>query len=143
MTKGLSLADLDATKASDVPYEFEYFDAAGNETGVFLQVLGDESPRVVAETQKLLNERRRKEAAAEIRSRTGGRRADAEFVSVEDDVAFGQRLAAVRLVGWKGITEPWSPELALQLIRTNRHIAAAVTTNSAALENFTQSAAKA
>jgi hypothetical protein len=141
MTKGMSLADLDASKASDVPFEFEYFDAAGEETGVFFQVLGDESPRVVAETQTLLNERRRKEAAAEIRGRTGGRK-EAEFTPVEDDVAFGQRLTAVRLVGWRGINEPWTADLALQLIKTNRHVAGEVTRNSAALENFTRNASK-
>ena len=142
MTKGISLADLDARKASDNPFEDEYFGPDGEATGIFFSVLGAESPTVVEETQKMINERRRKEAAAELRARTGGRKSDVVFVPIEDDIQFGQRLTAVRMVGWRGITEEFTPERALELIQSNQHIANWIAERSGDMTNFTKTSPK-
>lgn len=139
MTKAaISLASLDVAKASETPFEFEYLDHDGEPTGVFFSVLGGQSATVSAETQKLLNARRKKEAAAEIRAKTGGRKTEAVFVPIEEDIEFGQRLIAVRLCGWRGIKEEFSPALALQLIQSNQHIADAVAEASNDVGNFTK-----
>jgi hypothetical protein len=59
---GISLADLDARSTSEVPFEFEYILPNGEGSGVTFKVLGSQSPTVVAEVNKLLDARRRKEA---------------------------------------------------------------------------------
>lgn len=134
----LSLDDLDTSKASAEAFEFEYINAVGEPSGVFLSVLGSQSETVTSEVARLVNERRRKEAQRDAaRQMISGPR-KVEFETLESDVEFGQRLAAVRLVGWRGITEPWSPENALRLCRSNRELAAQVTTQSDLTRNFTR-----
>lgn len=134
----LSLEELDSSKAADKPFQFEYINALGEPSGVFLQVLGSQSETVSREVARLVNERRRKEAARSVAQKVGTGAKVVEFDTLESDVEFGQRLAAVRLVGWIGITEPWSPENALRLCKGNRELAAQVTTQSDLTGNFTK-----
>lgn len=135
--KAFSLDQLDSTKAASQAFEFEYISSAtGEETGIFLSVLGGESEAVTKEVAKLVNERRRKQAAREVQQKIGVGAKPVEFETLESDVEFGQRLAAVRLVGWRGISEPWTPENALRLCRSNRDIAAQITQQSDATANF-------
>jgi hypothetical protein len=131
-----SLDDLDATKASAQAFEFEYITSSGDNSGVFLSVLGGQSEIVTTEVARLINDRRRKQAAREVQQKIGVGSKAVEFETVESDIEFGQRLAAVRLVGWRGITEPWSVENALKLCRSNREIASQVTQQSDATANF-------
>lgn len=131
-----SLDDLDATKASAEAFSFEYINPAGDATGITFKVLGSQSAKVTDEVNKLVNERRRKEAAREIKRKVGVGAKTVEFELLEDDITFGQRLAAVRLVGWTGIKEPFSPDGALKLCQTNRHIAAQITEQSDEMANF-------
>jgi hypothetical protein len=150
---GVSLSDLDATKASDKAFEFEYINKAGNATGIFFKVLGGESETVKAETARLQNERRRQHAAREVRSKIGVGAKKIEFDSFESDVEYGRRLAAVRLVGWRtptqtdgltaeqikrfsGINDPFTVENALRLCQSNDHIAESITVQSDTMENF-------
>lgn len=133
-----SLDDLDAVKASAEAFEFEYLNTAGDGTGIFLKVLGGQSEVVTREVAKLVNERRRKEAMREVSRKVGVGRKEVEFEPMESDILFGQRLAAVRLVGWRGIKESWSPENALKLCMINQQVAAQVTEQSNAMENFTK-----
>jgi hypothetical protein len=149
----LSIDDLDAVKASTEAFEFEYINAAGEPTGVFLSVLGAQSEKVTSEIAKLVNARRKKEAAREVQRRVGVGSKTVEFETVESDVEFGQRLAAVRMAGWRGvgqttgldddqlgrfrpISEPFTPENALKLCRINREIATQVTLQSDTMANF-------
>lgn len=135
--KTVSLNDLDATKASADAFEFEYINPeTGEGTGIFLSVLGGQSEIVSSEVAKLVNERRRKQAAREVAKKVGVGNKPIEFDTMESDIEFGQRLAAVRLVGWRGITETWSAENALRLCRSNRDIAAQVVSNSDEMGNF-------
>jgi hypothetical protein len=131
-----SLDDLDATKASAQAFEFEYITSSGDNSGVFLSVLGGQSEIVTTEVARLINDRRRKQASREVQQKIGVGSKVIEFETVESDIEFGQRLAAVRLVGWRGITEPWSVENALKLCRSNREIASQVTQQSDATANF-------
>lgn len=149
----LSLAELDATKASAEAHEFEYITPAGDETGLFFSVLGGQSEVVTAASYGMVNERRRKEAVREVNARISVGRKKVEIDLCEDDVAQGQRIAATRLVGWRGpndrdgltpeqlerfqgIIEPFTPENALKLCRGNREIAAAITLQSDEMANF-------
>jgi hypothetical protein len=139
LNEGFSLDDLDATKASSEAFEFEFLNVNGDGSGVFLKVLGGQSETVTKEVARLINERRRKEAARAVQRAVGVGKKNIEFETLEDDVAFGQRLAAVRLIGWRGIREAWSPENALRLCSTNRDVAAQIVQHSDAMENFMRS----
>ena len=134
----LSLKDLDTAAASSDEFEFEYTNSEGNPTGVFLSILGSQAEAVTREVARLVNERRRKEAAREVSRKIGVGPKHAEFETMESDVEFGLRLAAVRLVGWRRIVEPWSAENALALCRGNRELAAQITTQSDLTGNFTK-----
>lgn len=134
--KQFSLDDLDATKASDEAFEFPYTNPNGDLTGITFRVLGSQSESVTAVVNKLVNDRRRKEAARDIKRKVGVGSKAIEFESLENDIEFGQRLAAVRLVGWTGIKESFTPEGALRLCQTNRHIAAQITEQSDEMANF-------
>ncbi len=138
----VSLKSLDARAQADVPYEFEYILPNGEGSGIFLSVLGSQSKTVTEAVNKLMNERRRVEEVAAINARTGGRKT-AAIIPVEDDIAFGQKLAAVRLVGWRGIAEPFDPDLALELVEMNADIANQINEQSNAAENFMKSSSPA
>ncbi len=99
-------------------FEFEYINTAtGVRSGVFLSVLGGQSEVVTKEVTMLINERRKQ-------------------ANRESNIEFDQRLAAVRLVGWRGITEPFTPENALRLCKSNRDITAQITQQSDYMANF-------
>ena len=133
-TKSFSLADLDAAQAGSKAFEFEYLNE-GTPTGIFFSVLGGQSEVVTAEVAKLVNERRHKQAIREAAKRTNGKKST-EFETMESDVEFGQRLAAVRLVGWRGITEAFSAAGALHLCQSNRDIAVQIVEQSDNVGNF-------
>lgn len=136
--KLMSLDDLDVTKSSDKPFEFEYIDHTGKATGIFFSVLGGESQTVKSEVARLQNDRRRQHAAREVRSKVGVGAKKIEFDSYEEDVEYGRKIAAVRLVGWRGISNPFTADNALRLCQSNSHVAAAITEQSEAIENFMQ-----
>lgn len=121
-----SLDDLDAAKAGESPFEFEYKFSNGKGSGVFLQVIGSESEKVAVETAAILAAERARKQATEAK---GG---EYEF----DALKMGKELAAIRIVGWKGIKEPYTPENALKLCQSNQMIADQVMQKSNALENF-------
>lgn len=136
MTKdaSISLGQLDAVSASDTPFEFEVQTPSGAGMGIFLSILGSQSERVVKETNRLVNERRRADA---IRQAVAGSRRPGDAVTpVEDDIGFGQRLSSVRIVGWRGIKEEFSPELALKLCQSNADISGQVLDKSNDMGNF-------
>jgi len=131
----VSLSSLNAVKASDTPFEFEYITPDGDNSGVFLSILGGQSEVVTKTAAKMINEHRRKKAAREMNSRFNSKN-NVDFDTLESDVEFGQRLAAIRIVGWRGITDPFTPENALLLCQTNKLIAAQVMEQSENLANF-------
>lgn len=155
MTKARSvkLEDLNATTAHDKPHEFEYIDPAGEMSGMFFRVLGREGVTVSSAIAKLVNERRKTDAARMQKTRFGQGTNEVVFDRFEDDLEHGQNMAAVRLVGWRGpgetdgltdeqkarfcaIDAPCTPENALKLCRSNSHIAAQITNRSDFSGNF-------
>lgn len=134
-TTGISLSSLNAVKASDAPFEFEYITPDGESSGVFLFVLGGQSEAVTKTAARMINEHRRKRAAREVSAKFGTKQ-KVEFDTLESDVEFGQQLAATRLVGWRGISDPFTPENALKLCQINKFIAAQVMEQSENMANF-------
>ena len=133
MTKaaGFSLSDLDLTSASEKAFEFEYLRTDGSDTGVFITVLGSQAPKVQEWVRKSLNRRRSQEAMAAKRGKDIDR-------TVEDDEQFGVDAAAIRIVAWRGITEPYSHESALILMTNNSEIRDQVFEASNNLGNYTK-----
>ena len=132
-----SLDDLDAKKASAKAFEFEYVDmATGEKTGVFLSVLGAESEVVQAAIAVAGNEQRRKQAVKELQRTPSATTQTATYDTVEDDDEYVRVLAAARLVGWRGISDPYSPENALKLVSSNRGVRNQILQNSNNMANF-------
>lgn len=131
----ISLSDLNVEAQSEKPYEFEVVDDNnGKGTGIFLSVLGSHSKTISDFVAKTLNAQRRV-AALKARKRDNK---DTDFTPVEDDIDFSIELAAIRIVAWRGITEPFSPENAQLLCRTNPIIKQQVIEASDDVKNFTK-----
>jgi hypothetical protein len=129
---GLSFDDLDLVSASENAYEFEYLRADGGDTGVFITVLGSQSPKVQDWVRKTLNRRKSQDQLAAKRGKEIER-------TIEDDEQFGIDAAAIRVVGWRGITNfEYSPENATKLMERNSEIREQVFEASNNLGNFTK-----
>jgi len=137
MAKMLSLDDLDAVAAADEAHEFEFTLPDGEGSGLFLQVVGANSPRVKAVEFEIGNAYRKKEAM-KAAQRTGSK----EISRIEDDVATVHKLAAARIVGWRGLKEEFTPEIALRLVSINPEVANQVTEVSNNLALFTKASPK-
>lgn len=158
MTKQAALAPFtldDLSAASETPFEFEYELPNGDPSGVWISVYGAQHPDVVAETERLLDDRRRKEGMAAMRAAKSGRNDEPSFLPLKDEREFSYKLAAVRVAGWRkagetsgltseqlarfrGLDAPFSPENALRLVSQNRHISEAVTRESNEVAHFTK-----
>lgn len=130
-----TLDQLDATKACDVPFVFDFIDSRGQKTGIKFHVLGGQSERVTQEVARLINERRQQAAQREMEIKNSKSQL-AEFEPIEKDIEFQRRLASVRLVGWENIADEWSPEGAFRLCKTNKDVLAQVTSQSEIMANF-------
>lgn len=137
----LSLDDLDLSSACEKPFEFEYIAPDGSASGVFLQVLGNESSKVSAAVDKIEDERTRKLQLLAARSKVS-RPGEVLSLPQDEERGFLVRKAAVRIVGWRGIKEPYSEDGAQKLCRSNFHLAAQALEVSATLENFTKGSPK-
>lgn len=130
--KGFSLSDLNVQKKCESLVDFEPVDSSGHGLGFTLQVIGAHAPAVQKWINKELNNRRRSEALQKKRGR------DTEFRDIEDDLKFGVEVVSIRIMGWQGITDEWSPGNALLLCETNPDICAQVREFSESVANFTK-----
>ena len=136
--KTLSLDDLDITKACESGFEFEYIrDSDGKGTGVFLTVMGSHSEKVQKWIRKTLNAVRQREAMLVKRGK------GEEVRTVEDDLDFGIESAAIRIIGWRGISQngvelKFDWESAVRLCTINPEIYAQVIKQSNDFGNFTK-----
>ncbi len=132
MTKvAISLSALSLTAASETPFEVEYITPEGVGSGVFLQVLGSNSAKVSQAINGLMNAARKRDA--NLHALTGQ-----DFTPIEADIEFGHQATAVKLVGWRGIEEPWSEANALALVKSNSHLAKQVNDAANGVGNFLQ-----
>ena len=136
MTNLPSLEDFDLCAASDRPVEMEYVGPNGEKTGFVLQVLGAHSEAVTRLTKELENENRRRKALAEMR-RQRGKAGELEYTPIEEDIDYVQKLQAVRIAGWRGVRDEYTPERAVSICKRNPHLAQQVLDFSADLGNFT------
>jgi hypothetical protein len=137
----ISLDALDTRSDNPIDVPFHFFLPDGSEVVVTFQVLSAHSATVTAALNALGNERRRKEAAAAA-SAMGGRN-NPPVTTVEEDIAYGQKAIAARLVGWRGIKDEFSPAAALRLVQSNPEAADVILRASSDLTRFTTVSPKA
>jgi hypothetical protein len=122
----ISIKDLDIVSPCNTPFEFEY------QPDVFFSILGGHSDAVKTWVRRSINASRNKAVAFNL--------ANKEYVrAFEDDEQDSIESAACRLVGWRGITEPYTPDLAIQLCASNPDIKKLIIEQSDNLANFTKS----
>jgi hypothetical protein len=132
--KTISIDDLDLAAASEEGHEFEVTSPkTGKGLGVFITVLGDQSEKVTAFIRKRQNAKRREFAIAARK----GRPSD-DFDTVEDDESFVVEACIVRVVGWRGLNDPFTEENARRLLTKNAAIRKQVLEESGNLANFTK-----
>jgi len=129
----VSIDDLNIIKKCEDGFEFEYLDAQGKDTAIFFTVLGAHAAKVQKWAFKQLNSQRSQAAILAKRGKAE------EVRTVEDDVEFAHELMAIRIIGWRGITQPYTPELAVSLCANNPLIVEQVREASENLANFTKS----
>lgn len=126
----LSLSELDLGKKCDAPAPLELLGVDGKPLGITIQVLGAHAETVTGFIRQEINAKRIK-ASAMTRSTT-------QHTSIQDDIAFGIRSVAVRIAGWNGISEDYTPENAVVLCEINPDIRRQVLEFSEDLANFTK-----
>ena len=133
--KTVSLASLDARKASSTGSEFEYMLNGIDHTGVFLTVLGAQDDGVSSFVNQKADEQRQRTAILEQRNK-GSRAQSADYTPIADDLTLGAELAAKRLIGWRGLDDEFTPANALMLCGINSELAQQVLEHSNDMGNF-------
>lgn len=128
-----SLADLNTNKKSEEGFKFEYLDADGKETGIFVTAIGEHSAPVQKWRNRKINNDRAHAAMLEKRGKKP------EVTQVEDDIEFGIEYISIRIIAWEGLQEPCTPENALQWCQIDPLIVEQTRTISENLANFTKS----
>ena len=131
--KTLSIDDLNASKKCEEGFEFEFIDENGDGTGFFITVIGSQAPSV----KKVRYARANKEQQHNEMLKKRGK--DIPFKPVEDLVASIVSNVSCCIVGWRGIKEDYSPELAEQICDNNDAIFEQVKAASENIQNFTKS----
>jgi hypothetical protein len=134
-TETISIESLNLQKQCGESVPMPVLDLEGNPIpGIELYVLGSHAPSVKEWLYKQLNQERQ---AIALKTRRKGK-AGLDVTPIEDDIEFGNEAVAVRIVGWKGLTEPWSPEQALRLCTINPEILRQVREFTEELRNFSK-----
>lgn len=129
-----SLDDLNVTKSCEKGFEFEVKDdQTGKGTGIFLTVIGGHAQRISDFIETTMNERR---TADEMAKKRDPRGKQIHIVPIQDDIDYSTALVAIRVVAWRGIKDPYTPEGAIKLCTINPPIKEQILAVSENLANF-------
>ena len=134
----MELSSLDLSSTSENGYEFEFIpEATGIGEGFLITVLGKHADMVKEWTRKAVNNMRDRE-------RMLAKKGKDDYRKVEEDEAFGIQLAAITIIGWKGLNDggkpvEYSKDMALSLCRMNPEIRDQVSAASDLMSNFLKS----
>ena len=132
----LSITELDLATPSSHGFEFEYIpEATGEPSGVFITVVGTHSEQVKCWLRKSINQARMLEAVNVKKGKEVAR-------TIEDDERFAIESAAIRIVGWRNISDEFNFKNACLLCEVNPDIRAQVIKESDNLGNFLPSKKK-
>jgi hypothetical protein len=128
----LSLADFNASAKCENAFEFPYLDENGKETSWLISVIGDQAPAVKRAIYSKFDKKRKQEDFAKKRGK------EVPIEDFEEIIADNFDSLAACIVGWSGITEPYSHELAKQALENNKLLAEQVKSASEDIKNFTK-----
>jgi hypothetical protein len=134
----MELSSLDLSSTSENGYEFEFIpEATGIGEGFLITVLGKHADMVKEWTRKAVNNMRDRE-------RMLAKKGKDDYRKVEEDEAFGIQLAAITIIGWKGLNDAGKPveyskDMALALCRMNPEVRDQVSAASDLMSNFIKS----
>lgn len=126
----LSLAAFNATQICEKTYTFPLIGFDGAETSVLLTIKGSEAKSVKDAIYKKLDKKRRQEKIDAERNKKPA------FVETEVLVLDQKESVAMCIVGWTGLDEEFSPELALQLVANSDLVLQQVKDNAETVSNF-------
>lgn len=129
-TNVVSLADLNLKAKCAAGFTFPLLGDDGTETGVSLTVIGAHAEPVQKWVNAELNKRRVQDAMQVKRGK------EVSVRTIEDDIEFGAEFVAIRIIGWSGISEPFTPENALALCEVNPLVVEQVKAASEEMGNF-------
>lgn len=132
--KTLSITNLNARAAAARGHEFELEYPAGKGLGVFLNILGEQA-QVVEDFEVELADRRAEQSLQDAQRAAK----DEKIVprSAKAQLKDNLERALVRVTGWRGLQEDFSPEMARELLTNNPDFIDQVLTESRTRGNFT------
>ncbi len=125
-----SIESLNLVKASETGFEFELKNSAGTGLGVYLTVRGDHSDAIRAASRREVN------AFRERAFQASKNRETLPPDPIEDDEAKAIEGAVLRIISWRGLDEPCTPDNARLLCTVNPEVRAQVYAASAQSANF-------
>jgi hypothetical protein len=128
-----SIFDFNAEKQCENGFEFEYVNENGEGTGFFITVIGDQAPFVKKAIYSKINKERTAEAILKKRGK------DVPVKPIEELINDNAEGVAACIIGWRGVEEQYTPELAFQLVSNNKLIFDQIKDASENLANFTKS----
>lgn len=136
----ISLAEVAAKVTDDTPVPFEPFFPDGSRSGITLYLRSDQSKHVQDGIFAIMNEGRRQEQIQAEKARRA--RPGEVFTPMEDDVGTSRKLAALRIAGWEGLTDPYSEANAIRLLKLIPNFTAQILRKADELASFTRTSAK-
>lgn len=131
-----SLSDLNIAAKCDEGFEFEYIDETGSPSGIFFTVIGGHSEKL----KKASFEAYDRHAVKMAMLKKMGK--DDVPVPLAESAAENRAITAMRVVGWRGITEPCTQENVILLLSMNALIAQQIVEHSENIANFTKGKSK-
>lgn len=126
----IDITEFDLVGACETGHSFELRNPEGSVTGVSVTVLGAFAPEVVAWSaavaEKFINEQR----MAQRKGKSAKAKTQEELKAQNIDGA------VVRVVGWSGVRQPYTPELLRAALNRNPHWVAQIVDESENLGNF-------
>lgn len=128
--QAVSLSNLNEVEACSHAEEMTFKDSEGELTNIKLMVLGTHAQVVQDGIYRQIDQSNRQE----FKQKKAGR--VVEPALTEEHMSKSIASIALRIVGWSGISEPWTPKLALQFCTQNPSGRAQVQEFSEDLGNF-------
>jgi hypothetical protein len=128
--KMLSFADLNATKLCEAEYQFYFIDAQGIDTKWLINVIGAQAQSIKKSVYKRIDGERRAAAMLEKRGK------DAIIKPIEDAIFDNVGDVSACIVGWSGLVEEYTPEMARTICENNPLVLQQVKEASENLANF-------
>lgn len=128
----VDILGFDSVTASEEGYEFELENEDGTGTGVLVKVRGRHSDAVVNWATKKVNDAAREQHLAARK----GKAPDPK--PIEELREQNREGAVVRVIGWRNVKQPYSPELMKEALKRNPHWIEQICEESDNLANFTK-----